>query len=193
MAVGPGFLPQHLGQPPDGLLGIDHAGGIVGAVDDDPLHLGGEGGLQGGKVNLKVLQPGRHRHQLGPGALHKDLILREIGRKGEELIPWASQGGQGAAEGPRRPGGEIEVVRRVGCAVPAVEVVRQGLADRGLSLGRGVAVELYWVHRVHELMNQFLDGIRGGHTGISDGKIIHLLRPHRRGPGLGKGKGLPDF
>ena len=40
--------------------GVDHPGGVVGAVDDDPLHLGGEGGLQGGKVDLEVLQVGGH-------------------------------------------------------------------------------------------------------------------------------------
>ena len=98
----------------------DHPGGVVGAVDDDPLHLGGEGGLQGGKVDLKVLQVGGYGGEGAPGALYKYLIFREVGGEGEEHVPRAAQGRENAAQSPRRPGGEVEAVGVIGCAVAAV-------------------------------------------------------------------------
>lgn len=126
MAVFLRLLRQDLGQFLDRGLGVDDAGGVVGAVDDDALGVRREGLVKGGKVDLEVLDVGGDRHQLRPGALHEDLILRKIRRKRNKGIAGGRPGrDQGAAQGACGTGGEIEVVGGVVRAEAAVEIVGQ--------------------------------------------------------------------
>ena len=193
MAVFLRLLRQDLRQFLDRGLGVDDAGGVVGAVDDDALGVRREGLVKGGKVDLEVLDVGGDRHQLRPGALHEDLILRKIRRKCNKGIAGAGQGGQGAAQGTCGTGSEIKVVGGVVRTEAAVEIVGQRPTGLPVALGGGVAMELDGVDGVH----QFVDGLghrgRGGDAGVADGEIVHVLRTHFRGSRLGKGKGLADL
>ena len=83
MAIGRAARLEEETQTPQVLLGIDHAGGVVGGVDEHRL------GLQ---VHLEILQAGGNGDQRPPCALHKNLIFREVGGEGEEFIPRTAQG-----------------------------------------------------------------------------------------------------
>ncbi len=103
MAVGPALFRQDGGQPLQRLPGVDHAGGVVGGVDHHALGVLADGGLKGVKVDLESLDLRGNEHHLGPSALDKDLILREVGGKDDELVPRAGQAVEHTAQGGGGP------------------------------------------------------------------------------------------
>ena len=120
VAVLSGLILQHPAQLLHGFPGVDHPGGIVGGVDDDRLGIGAQGLLKGGEIDLEILDIGGDGNELAAGALHKDLVLGEVGGEGDELVPLTAHGRQAAAQGGRRPHGEVETVPVIGCAKTAV-------------------------------------------------------------------------
>ena len=193
MAVLSGLILQHPAQLLHGFPGVDHPGGVVGGVDDDRLGIGAQGLLEGGEVDLKILDIGGDGDELAAGALHEDLVLGEVGGEGDELVPLTAHGRQAAAQGGRRPHGEVETVLVIGCAKTAVQILGQGLAHIRRALGGGVAVEGHRIDLVHQPVDGFRHGRGRGDAGVADGEIVHVLGTHHGGPGLGEGEGLPDL
>ena len=191
MAVGPALFRQDGGQPLQGLPGVDHAGGVVGGVDHHALGVLGDGGLKGVKVDLESLDLRGNEHHLGPSALDKDLILREVGSKDDELVPGAGQAVEHTAQGGGGPHGDVELVGGIAGAEAAVEGVGEALAGLLVPLGAGVAVDDL------RLLPKDADGgvvdlLGAGDAGVAQGEVEDILRPHLGGTYLAVFKELAD-
>ena len=174
-----------------GLAGVDHAGGVVGGVHHHALGVGGDGALQGVKVDLEVLDLRGDQHHLGPGPLDKHLILGEIGGKDDELVPRAGQAVEHAAQRGRRTHGDIELFGGVVALEAAVQRVGKALPGGGVALGAGVAVDQLGL-LLQNADGRLIDGVGGGDAGVAQGEVEHILRAHHGGALLAILKQLPD-
>ena len=182
---------QNVRQPLQGLLGVDHAGGVVGAVHHHALGVGGEGLLKGGEVDLEVLDLRGDEHHLGSGPLDKHLVLGEVGGKNDELVLRAGEAVEHAAQGGCRAHGEVELIGGVVPAEAPVQGIGKPLPGGGVSLGAGVAVDQVG------LLLQNADGRlihlgRGGDAGIAQREVIHVLPADDGGPLVAVLEQLPD-
>ena len=73
---------------------------------------------------------------LAPAPLDKDLILREVGGKDDELVPRAGQAVEHTAQGGGGPHGNVELVGGIAGAEAAVEGVGEALAGLLVTPGR---------------------------------------------------------
>ena len=85
---------------------VDHAGGVVGVVEDHALGVGSQGGGEGVEVDLEVLHLRGNDHHLAAVALHEDLVLREVGGEEDILVPGTGQAPEGGAQRGRRAAGQ---------------------------------------------------------------------------------------
>ena len=129
VAVGPALLGQDLRQPGQGVSRVDHTSGVVGGVDEDAGDLLGQHLLKGLQIGLEGRGLGRHHPEMGTGALHIGAVLREVGGKGQYLIPGPGHGAQGVGNGTRRARGGKDILLRIGQAEGPVQVGRHGGAE----------------------------------------------------------------
>ena len=122
------------------LAGVDHAGGVVGGVDDHALGAAGDCLFKGGKVDLKVLRLRGDHLDLPLDTLDKHPVLRKVGGKEDVLVAGAGQSAQYTAERRRRAYGEVQLVRRILLPKPTVQGVSNPLSGGGIAGGAGVAV-----------------------------------------------------
>ena len=82
----------------------------MGELTTTPLVWGLMAASKASKSIWKCLDLRGNEHHLGPSALDKDLILREVGGKDDELVPGAGQAVEHTAQGGGGPHGNVELV-----------------------------------------------------------------------------------
>ena len=101
------LLGEDSGQPLQGGLGVDHAGGVVGAVDQNPLGVGGDGLFKGVEVDLEGLNLRRDQHHFSSGPFDEHLVFGEVGGKDNKLVPGTGQAVEYTAQGGGGSYGEV--------------------------------------------------------------------------------------
>ena len=177
MAVSGGLAPEDGGDGPEGVGGVDHAGGVVGGVDHHALGTGADGGLEGGQVGLEGGVVRGDHHRLAAVAGDEVGIFGEEGGEEDELVAGAGQGPEAAAQSCRRPHRQVQVAGPVAPAEAAGQGVRQGLPDGPIALGGGIAVDGGPLGRVQDGPDGVVHLGRRGHGGIAQREIQHVLRP----------------
>ena len=110
--------------------GIDNTGGVVGVVEDHGLGVGGDGLLQRIKIDLETLDFRGDNDGFAAVALHKHLILREIGGKEDILIAGTAQTAEHTAQRRGGAAGDEELIGGVSGAEAAVEAVGKALTHQ---------------------------------------------------------------
>ena len=192
VAIGSRLLFQKGAQSGQRLTGVDHAGGVVGGVDEDGLGAGGDHGLQPGEVNLEAGNIRGHHPESEPCFFGEGLILREVGGNGQNFPAGNGQGPENADQLRRGAAAQEEFLRFCGYTIAGVQIVGNGGSCFQITGGGGVAVDQQRVH-IRENIPDGLVYLRGrGDGGVADGVIKHILRPHNGGPAAAVLKQLPD-
>ena len=192
VAVGPALLGQDLRQPGQGVGRVDHTGGVVGGVDEDAGDLLGQHLLKGLQIGLESRGLGRHHPEMGTGALHIGAVLREVGGKGQHLIPGPGHGAQGVGNGTRRARGGKDILLRIGQAEGPVQVGRHGGAELRVALAGAVAMQGHRVLLCQQLLHGGGEPLRAGHAGVAQRVIKHVLVADLGRALLAVHKGLAD-
>ena len=192
MAIDSRLLFQKGAQSGQRLTGIDHAGGVVGGVDEDGLGAAGDHGLQPGEVDLEAGNIRRHHLEDEPCFFGEGLVLREIGGNGQNFPAWNGQGPENADQLRGGSAAQEEFLRFCGNTIAGVQIVGNGGPRLQITGGGGIAVDQQGVH-IREDIPDGLVHLRGrGDGGIADGVIKHILRPHNGSPAAAVLKQLPD-
>ena len=182
MAVLRAFALQQGGQTAQRLLGVHHAGGVIGGVDDDGLGVGGDALLHGVQMDLESLGVSGNDHQLAAVGVDEGAILGEERSHGHDLgiavhdegLDDGNQRGRGAAGEEQLAGLDIQT-----------KACGQILGDGGAGLlkagSHGVAVQLDGIRLVHDLVDGLVHLLGGGDAGIAQGIVVDLVRAHLGG------------
>ena len=192
VAVGGALLSQdscHAGQRRGR---IDHAGGVIGGVDEDGGDLRRQHLLKGVQVGLEGRSLGRHHLQLRAGARHIGAVLREIGGEGQHLVAGDGDGPQGVGDGARRAGGGENMLLLIGQAEPGPQMGGHRGAETGVALVGAVAVEGHRVLMGQQVLHGRRKGRRAGHAGVAQRVIKDVLIADLGSALLAVGGRFPD-
>ena len=167
VAVGPALLGQdlcHAGERPGR---VDHAGGVVGGVDEDAGDLLGQHLLKGLQIGLEGRGLRRHHPEMGTGALHIGAVLREVGGKGQHLVPGLGHRPDGMGDSTRRAGGGEDVLLLIGQAEGLCQMGRNGGAEARVALTGAIAVQAYRLFLCQQGLHGFGKLRRAGHAGVA--------------------------
>ena len=181
-----------VGEAPDGLPGVDDAGGVVGGVEDHHPGLLGQGGLEGGQVDLEGVGQRLDNDGLGSVGLGVDQVFHIVGREDDDLVAGLGQALEGHGDGAGGAGGDIDARRLNVLAKAAVDGGGDGLPQGHQARGRGVAVDGHGVGVLQKVQHGGMDLRRRGHVGAADGEVEDVLRADFRLPGPGVGREVAD-
>ena len=166
---------QGIGQPGQRLGAVGHAAGIVGGIDQ---HRGGvlvHQGVQGVKVDLEILHPGRRHTQGQAGALHVGLVFREKRRKGHDVLPRHRHAPQRVGQRPRRTAGHKDMIGGVVHPEPTV----QAFGDLGAHFGQrqrgGVPVQRHRIGVFQQVQAGFGELRRTRYRRIAQRIVKHVV------------------
>ena len=182
MAVLGGTLLQQGAQGLQGGLGIHHAGGIVGGVDDDGLCVGRDAGGHLLQIDLEMGRIRRYNDGPGAVALHKGHIFREEGGHQQNLTLRADgQGFDHRNQGRGRTAGEEQLLRFHRQSEARFQIGGHGGAGVPQAGGHGVAVDLDGIGMADNVQDGGVHRRRGRNAGIAQGIIINIFRAHDGG------------
>ena len=104
---------------------------------------------------------------MGTGALHIGAVLREVGGKGQHLIPGPGHGAHSVGNGTCRTRGGKDILLRIGQAEGPVQVGRHGGAELRVALAGAVAVQGHRVLLCQQLLHGGGELLRAGHAGVA--------------------------
>ena len=134
-----GVTTQNLGQGQQLRLGVGGAGRVGGAVQDQPLGLGRDGGLQHLGAQLEaVLLLADHGHGLAPGEQDHVGIGDPVGSRHDDLVAGVQGRDQGVEDDRLAARGDVDLRHVVGQAVLAGELGHDGLLQFGHAVGVGI-------------------------------------------------------
>jgi len=135
------LLGEQLRKRYEGFFRIDHAGGVIGRIDDDGLGSGGQHSLQPVHGDLKIRRSGRNDPEFRTGCLHKRLILREEGGNSENFAAGHCQGMKYCRQLRGCTAADDQLICRSAGREPVVQIVGNGLPGGKIADGRGVTVD----------------------------------------------------
>ena len=183
---------QHFGQAGQGLGRVDHAGGVVGGVDQHTGGAGAEHLLQRLEIGLKVRHLRGHDGQFRTGASHIRPVFREVGGKGEHLFPRGADGPHSMGNGASSAGGGEDVLRRVGQAKLPFQLSGYGPAKGRVPLAGAVTMQLHRVGGSQQTGHSLGQLGRTGDAGVAQRIIKNIFGPDLGSPLPPIHKGLPD-
>ena len=192
MAVLRGLAVQDFRQRLIGLPGVDHAGGVIGGVEDDRLRAGRNHLLHSGQVDLEGGDVRRDDLEFHPRLLGEGFVLRKIGRDRQNFRPRDCQRPEHAHQLRRRAAADEEFLRNGGHAVAGVQVVGNGLAGGIIAHGGGVAVNQQGIGVVEDLAHRLVHLLRRGDGGVAQGIVVDVLPSHDGGAPAAVFKQFPD-
>ena len=105
------LFPQQICQLFQRLFGIHHARGVVGGIEDDGRRVGGEHGLHRVQFDLKIRYIRGNDLEDRPCILHERLVLREVGRHGQNFRSRYRQRPEYSGQSRSRTAGDKQVLR----------------------------------------------------------------------------------
>ena len=192
VAVVHDLVGDHAAQLFQSLLGIDHAGGIVGRIQEDGLGVVIDHLLQGVEVDLEGGHIRRHHLEGKARFLGKGLVFREIGGNGQHLSPGNGQGPEHSHQFRGGAAADEELLRTGLDAVAAVQIVGDGLPGLKITHCGGIAVHQQGIGVRKNLADGLIHLRRGGNGGVADGVVVDVLRANHGGLGLAVFKQIPD-
>ena len=154
---------------------VDHAGGVVGGVDEHTGGLFADHLLECVQIGLEGRCLRRHHLEDCPGARHIGAVLREVGRKGEHLVAGLRDRTDGMGNGTRRTGGGEDVLLLIGQAKGLCQVRCHIGAEARVALTGAVAVQVYRLFVGQQILHGGSELLRAGHAGVAQRVIEHVL------------------
>lgn len=127
---------------------------------------------------MKVLRVRGDHHQLAAVALHKGPVLHKVRSDRHEFRAVDCQSPDNGHQRRSRAAGKIQILGTNLRPIALVQIDGHRLSDAHISGGRRVAVDFHAVLLGHNVHNGLIHLFRGGHGGIADGKVIHVLLAH---------------
>ena len=155
---------RHAGQ---GIGRVDHAGGVVGGVDEHTGDLFGQHLCKGIQIGLESGCLRGHHPQHRAGARHIGAVLREVRCKGQHLVPGLGHRPDGMGDSTRRAGGGEDVLLRVGQAEGLGQMLRHSGAEARVALTGAIAVQAYRLFLCQQGLHGFGKLRRAGHAGVA--------------------------
>ena len=170
------LFPQNPAHFPAGFRRIDHAGGVVGVVDDHGLGSGGDFLCKFLKIGLKVRGVGGHHHQRAVVIRHIIPVLGKIRGKGQHLVAGIQERFEDHVQAACRAHGHDDIVFVKIRAEPAVQLLRHRLAHIGVAHVGHIAVYHQRILLIEDLPDGVLHRCGSRNRGIAQREVIDILR-----------------
>ena len=175
VAEGPAFLGQDVSQPGQRPGRVDHAGGVVGGVNEDAGDILVQHRFKGVEIRLERRGLRGHDLQDRAGAPNIGAVLREIGREGQHLVAGLGHSADGVGDGPRRTRGGENILLLVGQAEGPGQMGRHSGAEARVALTGAVAVEGHRLLLSQQGLHGLGELVRAGHAGVAQRVVEHVL------------------
>ena len=139
------LVPQKICQPLIRLFGVDHAGRIVGRIDQQRHDAFVHFPLQIVPVDLEMRHIRVHDGKHCPGVPDVGHIFTKIRRKHQHLITRLSHRAQRVCQRSRRPARHKDMLRLVGDAESAAQAIRHDPPHPCIAQRRTVHVQYRWI------------------------------------------------